>query len=49
MLNAAKFALHSYAALAEQERQFISVRRKAGLAAIPDGGGRAADAGSPRH
>jgi DNA invertase Pin-like site-specific DNA recombinase len=49
MPNAAKFALHSYAALAEQERQFISARRKAGLDTFPDGGGRAADAGSPRH
>jgi DNA invertase Pin-like site-specific DNA recombinase len=49
MPNADKFAIHIYAALAEQERQFISARRKAGLAAIPDGGGRAADAGSPRH
>jgi DNA invertase Pin-like site-specific DNA recombinase len=33
MPNADKFALHIYAALAEQERDFISARTKAGLAA----------------
>jgi DNA invertase Pin-like site-specific DNA recombinase len=33
MPNADKFQLHIYAALAEQERDFISVRTKAGLAA----------------
>lgn len=32
MPNADKFALHVYAALAEQEREFISARTKAGLA-----------------
>lgn len=33
MPNADKFQLHIYAALAEQEREFISARTKAGLAA----------------
>lgn len=33
MPHADKFALHVYAALAEQEREFISARTKAGLAA----------------
>jgi DNA invertase Pin-like site-specific DNA recombinase len=33
MPNADKFQLHIYAALAEQERDFISIRTKAGLAA----------------
>ena len=33
MPNADKFSLHIYAALAEQERDFISARTKAGLAA----------------
>ena len=33
MPNADRFALHIYAALAEQEREFISARTKAGLAA----------------
>lgn len=33
MPHADKFQLHIYAALAEQEREFISIRTKAGLAA----------------
>jgi len=33
MLHADNFQLHIYAALAEKEREFISVRTKAGLAA----------------
>ena len=36
MPNADKFQLHIYAALAEQERDFISVRTKAGLKSIQD-------------
>jgi DNA invertase Pin-like site-specific DNA recombinase len=38
MPNADKFSLHIYAALAEQERDFISARTKAGLAAARDRG-----------
>lgn len=38
MPNADKFQLHIYAALAEQERDFISARTKAGLAAARERG-----------
>lgn len=36
MPNADKFQLHIYAALAEQERDFISIRTKAGLKSIQE-------------
>jgi len=36
MPNADKFQLHIYAALAEQERDFISIRTKAGLKSIKE-------------
>lgn len=38
MPHASKFELHIYAALAEQEREFISLRTRAGLAAARDRG-----------
>jgi DNA invertase Pin-like site-specific DNA recombinase len=40
MPNADKFQLHIYAALAEQEREFIGARTKAGLAAAKAQGKR---------
>jgi DNA invertase Pin-like site-specific DNA recombinase len=40
MPNADKFQLHIYAALAEQEREFIGARTKAGLAAAKAAGKR---------